>query len=550
MSGSFVKGAVIGFVCALLGGATVALAGSGVGGVFNLGVTNAVNGQTKLTGATSGAQLRVDNTSAASNAAGIAVTSASPTAAGFFAANTAGGPAGAFTVNAGVSPFTVSSTGKVANLNADRLDGLDSARFWNRGGNAGTSPGTDFLGTSDNHALELKVNGQRALRIEPGSSPNLIGGYAGNAVKAGAHGATIAGGGEGGLINVVTDDFGTVGGGEANVAGDQDGVPANEPWATIGGGLFNTASAYGSVVGGGRENTTSGPYAVIAGGVRNAAAGSWATVAGGASNAASGEFSFAAGYRAKANDPGAFVWADSTDADFASTAADQFLVRAGGGAKIVRGANSFAASNAALQVEQAQSGDAVAWLRMASAASTFPVVSLIKQGAGTGDFLRCFDEAAGPVFSPKCHIDKDGTYTAGSDFAESLAARGGQARYSPGDVLRITRTRAATVELADRRFDRALIGVYSTRPAVLGADKGGVTRVDKGELPVAITGIVPVKVTAENGPIRPGDLLTTSSTPGRAMYAGTNPPVGTVLGKALGFLAHGQGVIKMLVLPR
>jgi hypothetical protein len=37
MSGSFLKGAVVGLVCALLGGATVALAGSGVGGVFNLG---------------------------------------------------------------------------------------------------------------------------------------------------------------------------------------------------------------------------------------------------------------------------------------------------------------------------------------------------------------------------------------------------------------------------------------------------------------------------------------------------------------------------------
>ena len=38
--------------------------------------------------------------------------------------------------------------------------------------------------------------------------------------------------------------------------------------------------------------------------------------------------SFAAGNRAKALHTGSFVWADSTYADFASTAANQFLVRA------------------------------------------------------------------------------------------------------------------------------------------------------------------------------------------------------------------------------
>jgi hypothetical protein len=49
--------------------------------------------------------------------------------AAVYAKNTGGGPAGSFVVNAGVSPFTVNSAGKVANLNADRLDGLDSTGF-------------------------------------------------------------------------------------------------------------------------------------------------------------------------------------------------------------------------------------------------------------------------------------------------------------------------------------------------------------------------------------------------------------------------------------
>ncbi len=37
------------------------------------------------------------------------------------------------------------------------------------------------------------------------------------------------------------------------------------------------------------------------------------------------------------------------------------------------------------------------------------------------------------------------------------------------------------------------------------------------EVPLAVVGIVPCKVTAKNGAIMAGDLLVTSSTPGRAM---------------------------------
>ncbi|RMF36568.1 MAG: hypothetical protein D6759_03430, partial [Chloroflexi bacterium] len=63
--------------------------------------------------------------------------------------------------------------------------GLDTAytdgRYWKLGGNAGTTPGSDFLGTTDNQALELHVNSTRALRLEPTTgTPNLIGGYSGN----------------------------------------------------------------------------------------------------------------------------------------------------------------------------------------------------------------------------------------------------------------------------------------------------------------------------------------------------------------------------------
>jgi hypothetical protein len=469
---------------------TTALAGSGVGGTFNLGQTNTVDAQSVLTGNPgSAAQLKVQNTG--------------------------GGSALSLLVNAGVAPFKVSSPTKVPSLNADLLDGLDSTGFWKVGGNTGTTPGTNFIGTSDNKALELKVNGKRALRLEPtSSSPNLIGGSAANAVAVGAYGATIGGGGTVLAPNTVGGTVGTVAGGTGNSA--------------IGGG---------STVGGGEGN---------------AAVGGLSTVPGGDRNTAGGASSLAAGRDAKANNDGSFVWGDvSSTADFASSANNQFDVRASGGTEIVRGASSTSPTGVALKVENDSAGTVgeAGWFRVGSANNTAPVFTMVKQANGNGDFLTCQNESAGPTFTQKCHINKYGTFVGGSDFAESLPASGDKAGYEPGDVLSIAQTGSAVIKSRHAR-DRALIGVYSTRPAVLGADKGGIARVGKQEIPVAITGIVPVKVTAENGPIRPGALLTSSSLLGRAMSAGPNPRIGTVLGKALGTMLRGDGVIKMLVMLR
>jgi hypothetical protein len=192
---------------------------------------------------------------------------------------------------------------------------------WSLTGNSGTTPGTHFLGTTDNQALELKVNGDRGLRIEPLPAtntwgPNVIGGFAGNFVTGGLVGATIGGGGQTGAIfvNRVTADFGTVGGG----------------WG-------NAAEGYAAVVDGGRGNTASGNQASLGGGQENTASGEFASIPGGLSNLAAGSYSFAAGRRAKANHTGSFVWADSTDSDFGTTANNQFVVRAAGGLRFLMG---------------------------------------------------------------------------------------------------------------------------------------------------------------------------------------------------------------------
>jgi hypothetical protein len=446
------------------------------------------------------------------------------------------------------------------------------------GGNARTR-----LQKSGGQVLEVYVNNQRALRLEPtAESPNLIGGYSGdsgNGVTPGVVGATIGGGGKYGYPNRVTDRYGTVAGGWYNRAGNDAGSTedagsatvgggwrntasgadatvgggfinaASGEEATVGGGFVNAASGETATVGGGRNNIASGTSSVVSGGDTNTASGWRSTVPGGVGNTAAGEHSFAAGRRAKALHNGSFVWADSNNADFASDAADEFLVRAYNGVKIVRGASTFSPSQAALQVDQAHSAEA-GWFYTTHASNAYAVLKVAKLPAAPGNFIDGVDRTAAGAETRKFHINRNGAFVAGSDFAESLPVAGELADYEPGDVLVISLDQPGAVVKCGQPYDSLVLGVYSTRPAVLGADKGGVTEVGADEIPVAVLGIVPVKVSAENGTIQPGDLLTTLPTLGHAMRCeGLERCFGRTLGKALEGLPEGQttGVIRVLV---
>jgi len=123
-------------------------------------------------------------------------------------------------------------------------------------------------------------------RLEPhNASPNLIGGFSGNWVTSGVIGATIAGGGEGGVdVNHVSDDHGTVSGGLRNTAGDDGGDFRDARNATVGGGLYNLAGARGATIAGGELNRAMQQYATAGGGYSNIAASSFAVIAGGYCN--------------------------------------------------------------------------------------------------------------------------------------------------------------------------------------------------------------------------------------------------------------------------
>ena len=216
---------------------------------------------------------------------------------------------------AGVTPSWASPTG----LNL----------FWELDGNGGTTPGTNFIGTTDARALHLYVNsgsganglnsnglilningsiqrhvgggnvggnprGERAVDMQIKRSlasqvasevasglESVIGGGAGN--TASNERATVAGG----LKNTASGRRSTVGGGNSNIASGD--------WATVAGGADDIASGSYSAVGGGRSNRASEDYATVGGGTRNSASGYSSTIGGGVDNIASGSYSTVAG---------------------------------------------------------------------------------------------------------------------------------------------------------------------------------------------------------------------------------------------------------------
>jgi hypothetical protein len=133
---TFLKGITLGAIVAVATlSTTTALAGTGIGAVFNLGGTNRVNASSSLQGSASGPTLKL--------------------------ANAGSGAALGLQVAAGKAPFTVNSATQVANLNASLLDGVAATGFVQGGGQA-RSFGFTLTGSQSNVKL-LSVPGYGEL---------------------------------------------------------------------------------------------------------------------------------------------------------------------------------------------------------------------------------------------------------------------------------------------------------------------------------------------------------------------------------------------------
>jgi hypothetical protein len=141
------------------------------------------------------------------------------------------------------------------------------------------------------------------------------------------------------------------------------------------------------------------------------------------------------------------------------------------------------------------------------------------------------------------------TILAGSDLAERFDVDGLGHRVEPGQVVSIDPTNPGKLVVATESYDRNVAGVVSGAGSLAtGLVMGQRGSVADGAHPVALTGRVYVWVDADLGPVRPGDFLTTSTTPGHAMTVDDDPRGrGAIIGKAMTSLEKGRGLVLTLV---
>jgi hypothetical protein len=133
----------------------------------------------------------------------------------------------------------------------------------------------------------------------------------------------------------------------------------------------------------------------------------------------------------------------------------------------------------------------------------------------------------------------------GSDVAEPFPIL--QGHVMKGSVVVIDETHPGQLKLSNRRYDTRVAGIVSGAGGVkpgLSLQQQGMN----GGQDIALSGRVYALADATNGPIRPGDLLTTSGTAGYCMKAtNVTKSHGAILGKAMSALERGQGLVLVLV---
>ena len=177
-------------------------------------------------------------------------------------------------------------------------------------------------------------------------------------------------------------------------------------------------------------------------------------------------------------------------------------------------------------------------------------------GNGGGGYLRLYkgDGSVGLTLQADVSGESKVTtqvlqITGGSDLSEQFEIKAANEPPQPGMTVCIDPKNPGQLITSSRAYDRTVAGVMSgaggVKPGMLMGQAG--TAAD-GTHPVALSGRVYCQADASNGPIQPGDLLTTSATPGRAMkvtdYARAQ---GAVIGKAMTTLDQGEGLVLVLV---
>jgi hypothetical protein len=141
------------------------------------------------------------------------------------------------------------------------------------------------------------------------------------------------------------------------------------------------------------------------------------------------------------------------------------------------------------------------------------------------------------------------TVTGGADIAEPFVVAG-LTEVEAGMVVSIDPEHTGQLRVADQPYDHAVAGIISGANGInTGMSLSQPGTIASGSNLVALTGRVWALVDANvGGAIQPGDLLTTSATPGHAMKASHyERRQGAILGKAMSSLNEGTGHVLVLV---
>jgi hypothetical protein len=138
------------------------------------------------------------------------------------------------------------------------------------------------------------------------------------------------------------------------------------------------------------------------------------------------------------------------------------------------------------------------------------------------------------------------TITGGADVAEPFPMK--EEKLEKGSVVVIDAEHPGRLKRSTQAYDRRVAGIVSgangINPGIALHQEGAM----EGDQNIALSGRVYVEADASNGAIQPGDMLTTSDTPGHAMKGTDHARVqGAVIGKAMSALPEGSGMVLVLV---
>jgi hypothetical protein len=170
--------------------------------------------------------------------------------------------------------------------------------------------------------------------------------------------------------------------------------------------------------------------------------------------------------------------------------------------------------------------------------------------ADDNEIIRIGNGQTDTYISGKIHnpVFNQITITGGSDLAEPFKISSPSPEIPVGSVVVIDENNPGRLKVSSQAYDAKVAGVLSgangIHPGIQMQQEGLL----EGGRNVALTGRVYVLADASGGSIQPGDLLTTSSTPGHAMKVTDHAKAqGAILGKAMSGLKEGKGMVLVLV---